>query len=616
MNMSNADFALQWLDFLGNKIYNKGKQIFVYDGKDPKYEINPYGMLDTKIKYGQKLWDEEEESQDNLRKMSWLEIDEMGYAIKSESNPEFMWKAKQKCFYIIIRKKKDSLGLTYAAFRKACQNTNMILEHDPIRKRFRMKGDNVLATSELRVDAGVSEWVYYGTDTPRNIIYKKEKKVNKEEIRAMMRQSLYGERVRPEFEYQSIKDVPLILSDDKGIVCMGREKTCQRMIVVGESGTGKSLFINGVDDRIFYHWQDRVAWLIDPLNQFDNISLPQDYPEFNKVNSWINNFPTPFPAVQLYLASKYPPQITHNKISLLLTLGFEEFVRKIEFYTYGIKEYDLGGTRRYMVDFLDDIKDIEDAKELRDVMFDKIPNAHKDKGLQSMIYKWTNTFESIFREGFISNLYKKEKMAADKLGIELKDGTRMSGHPFIMCYEAGVVPVLNISSARRQRWVRNYLADLMQKIVAHQIEMGESQRRVWVIADELNEIYELGKKRDNAFAAFEELFRQGRQNNIGFIGNTQSLSKINPEMYDQSTHICCTYIKDHLDRQRIGKTFGLDREIYDQIGELKEREMMIFSKQPFVIYDRWGKKKIVERKWFRGKIIPPVNFHKLPPKGG
>ena len=615
--MSNADFALQWLDFLGNKIYNKGKQIFVYDGKDPKYEINPYGMLDTKIKYGQKLWDEEEESQDNLKRMSWPEMDELGYAIKSESNPEFMWKPKQKCFYMIIRKVKDSLGLSYDTFRKACQHTNMVIEHDPIHRRFRLKGDSVLAAPELSAAAGVSEWVHYGTEASRAVVYRKEKKISKEEITAMMRQSLYGETVKPEFEYQPIKEIMLVLSDDKQIVCMGREDTCQRIIVVGQSGTGKSVFINGVDDRIFYQWQDRVAWLIDPLNQFDNISLPQDYSEFNKINSWINNPPTPFPAVQLYLASKYPIQITHSNISLLLTLGFVEFVRKIEFYTYGIKEYDLGGTRRYMVDFLDDIRDITNADELRDVMFDKIPNAHKDKGLQSMIYKWTNTFETIFNEGFISNLYKQEKMATDELEIKLRDGTKMRGHPFIMCYEAGVVPVLNIASAKRQRWVRNYLADLMQKIVAHQIDMGKTQRRVWIIADELNDIYELGKKKDNAYTAFEELFRQGRQNNIGFIGNTQSLSKINPEMYDQATHVCCTYIKNHLDRQRIGKTFELDKEIYEQIGELKEQEMMIFSKEPFIVYDRWGRRKVEKkRKWFRGRIIPPMNFHKLPPKRG
>ena len=132
----------------------------------------------------------------------------------------------------------------------------------------------------------------------------------------------------------------------------------------------------------------------------------------------------------------------------------------------------------------------------------------------------------------------------------------------------------------------------------------------------LNEIYEIGKKKDAAFASFEELYRQGRFNNIGFIGNTQSLDKLNPEMYKNATHICCVYIKDAKERKRVGDTYNLDKETYNKIEELKEQEMMIFSKEPFIIYDRWGRKKIAtDRKWFKGRIFPPINLHKVPGGG-
>lgn len=614
--MSEADFALQWLDFLGNKIYNKNKQIFLYDGKDPNYKMNPYGMLDTKIRYGKKFWDDEDENKKEFKKMSWVEMDDLGFAIKADYNPDLRWKPRQVCCYRIMIKRKDSLGLSYNSFRKACERSNMFLENDPMRHRFRLKGDSVLPAPELRIDAGVSGWVYYGTDMPKYESPKQSKKLTKEELMMSTRQKLYGEAVKPEFEYVHISEIPLLISEDKHIICMPKQDTCQRIIVVGQPGTGKSLFVNAIDDRILYQWEDRVAWLIDPMNQFYDISLPQDYSEFNKINEWINNFPTPFPSVLLYLASRYPYDIPHKNISLILTLSFMEFIRKMEFYTYGIKEYDLGGTRRYLVDYADSIKNITTTDQLRDVMFDKIPNAHKDKGLQSMIYKWVNTFESIFRENFLSNLHKGDKNATDELEVEMKDGTKMKGHPFIMCYEAGLVPVLNISSARRQRWIRNYLADLMQKIVAHQMKMAKLQKRVWIIADELNEIYELGKKKDNASAAFEELYRQGRFNNVGFIGNTQSLDKLNPEMYKNATHICCTYLKDHKERKLVGDTFNLGKDIYDKIEELKPQEMIIFSKESFIAYDRWGRRSVYDRKWVKGRIIPPINHHKIPLGGG
>ena len=275
---------------------------------------------------------------------------------------------------------------------------------------------------------------------------------------------------------------------------------------------------------------------------------------------------------------------------------------------------DVGDTIRYLNDYLHEIKDVTTGKEVRDTMMKKIDNAHKDKGMQAMIYKWANTFETILKEKFTSNIYKNEPVACDELEVHLKNEEVLKGNPFIMCMEAGLVPVLNISAARRQKWVRNFLADLMQKIVAYQSNRDEYLRkRFWIVADELNEIYEVGKKKDNAFAAFEELYRQGRFNNLGFIGNTQSLEKLNPEMYKNATHICCVYMKDHKERKRVGDTYALDKETYNKIEELKEREMMIFSKEPFVIYDRWGRRKIAkDRKWFKGKIFPPINMHKVP----
>jgi hypothetical protein len=59
--------------------------------------------------------------------------------------------------------------------------------------------------------------------------------------------------------------------------------------------------------------------------------------------------------------------------------------------------------------------------------------------------------------------------------------------------------------------------------------------------------------------------------------------------------------------------FGIEREVVDRLGTLKTQEVMIFSNEPFIIYDKWGRRKVVsDRNWFKGKIIPPVNYHKAP----
>jgi hypothetical protein len=394
----------------------------------------------------------------------------------------------------------------------------------------------------------------------------------------------------------------MIITKQREIICMKKFNEPQRILVVGESGQGKSLFVNAISTRIFYNFGDKMGWLVDPTGQLFNISKPQDYSEFNKTNALLNNCPVPLPAIQLHLACSGRPIIENPNISFILAQNFEEFLRKYQFYTYGNDKFKLAGTVRYLQENISKLKNARSTEEFKKILYATIRNAHEDKGMQSMIYKWVSTFSTIFSRRFTSNMYQetedviinnelKNIRVIDELTLlDRETGKKKTGHPFITAMEAGVIPVLNIAvaSGLGLEFLRNYLADLMQKIMNNQISYGNK---------------------------FEDLFRRGRPNNIGFIGNTQSLTKLQKEMYDNATHIVCAYVKNPKDRRTIGTTFNLDKEIYEQLQDLKKQEVMIFSKEPFIVYDRWGrKKKVEERNWYRGKIIPPLNYHYAPGK--
>lgn len=603
--MASPDFALQWLNYHGTSIYNNGKRILEYHG-EPNYEIS---ALKTYITVGEGFGEEEESKPTFL---SFPDFERLGYCIKRRT--DYVWRPLQKYSYVPAHKKPDSIGISQETFNKS----GMKILHDAANKRFRLMGENVVAAEDSAPDAGVSDWIEYEKVGPisggRPKIVKGP--MTKEEIQNIM--SGHGSNSESKMPPIPINELPVIISDEKSIVCIPKQDVCQRIIVVGSPGFGKSLVVDALAGRIFWSWGDGVGWLLDPLNQFYNLSLPQDVGGFNEINSWIGNEPKPIPALQLYMACKYKLNIPNPNISLKLTLKFEEFLNKYKLYTYGIKDYDVGDTIRYLLDYFTAIKNATSGQEISDEMFKKIPNAYKDKGTEKMIYKWKNTFDTIFKERFTSNLYVDEEDATDKLKIKLKDGTKLSGHPFIMAIEAGLVPVLNISTAKKQRWIRNYLADLMQKILAHQIDRGNNRKRFFIIADELNDIYEKGKKKDKASDSFIEMYRQGRINEVGFLGNTQSLDRLEPDMYKNASYIFSVYLQSSSDRKQF-KDFKIEKETYEMIGDLDKMEIMLFRSplDPFVVYDKWGRRKVysgTDRRWFRGKIIPPINHHEPPRK--
>lgn len=597
--MTQADFALQWLNLLGTKIYNKGEQVFKYTG-DPKYKITPFK---TTITPGRAFVADEDAKK--YVTMPFSEFESTDYVITK--NSDFKWRERQTYYYALKPKSEITIPISYSDFKRS----GIIIQHQPAMNRLRIIGKDVLAGEQEAADSGVGPWMRLDKKTRQ--YNKKVPTLTVEQFKERMKQQMYGTKRTEQVESIHItEEIPILISEEGYVVCIPKQLTCQRIIGLGESGQGKSLLTNSWSSRVnpYGIWKDRVGWIIDPLSQFEDLSLPQAYEGFNKINAMIGNAPRPVPAIQLYMACANPFNIKNPNISMLLTQNFFEFLNKYKFYTFGMKDLDVGDSIRYLHETIRDLKEAKTGDEVSSIMYSHM-DADKDKGKQAMIFKWKNTFETIFREKFTSNIYKDNTTATDELEVVYKDGTKLKAHPFIALYEAGVVPVLNIAAARKQRWIRNYLADLMNKVVAHQIRMGNDQHRVWIIADELNEIYEHGKRKDNAYAAFEELFRQGRFNNIGFVGNTQSLKKLNEDMFDNATHICCFYMKDDKSRKMIEQDYKVD-DIGEQIESLKEREAILFSKQPFVIYDSKGNKKTVtNRKWFKGRIIPPTNYHKL-----
>ena len=150
--MTEANFALQWLNYLGNEIYNKGQRIFEYKGQ-PNYKIS---QLKSEIKIGEEFIGKDPK---NYSVMPYSELQNYGLTIIRGT--DFIWKDRQNCYYAIKRADRNVVGITESLFKRKLQ-----LQNDPVNRRVRLVGEDALAARNLKVDSGLGPWIVYDADIP------------------------------------------------------------------------------------------------------------------------------------------------------------------------------------------------------------------------------------------------------------------------------------------------------------------------------------------------------------------------------------------------------------------------------------------------------------------
>jgi hypothetical protein len=604
--MYPASLTKIWLEYQGFKIYNKGNQILKNASHD-KTEVE-FSPLYSSIKLGNNI----DSGEVKKKRISLDTLHSLGLKVVRDNA---VWKDYQKCSYKLVHytTKKSDLNLTNAGAR-----VHFTIYQDPLNQRCHLEGKDVLGTGG-RIDSGIGEWVSYARNKQKST-----SNLSRAELRKRVR---IGFDEMSDLQETEIPEVPLMITEEGYILCLKETIPLQRILIVGESGKGKSFCLNRIAPCFFWKYGHRVVYLIDPLEQFFDLHKPQNVSMFLDKLKIVGEEPRGLPIVNFYMccADLGDDIIRPQKIDFKLSLDINEVLSvKYEFYFHGIENLKLSSIR-YIEDYRKEFSTATSKKDIENIMFEKIPEARsgKDKGAAKMIYKYSASFDTIFRERFTSNMYMNDPAECHKWQLKYSNGTEVDGHPVIMAYEAGLVPIINVAMARNRKWFRNLLADIMQKIMRHQILKGkENQYPLWIVCDEMGEIYEYGKRRDKAHEAFEALFRQGRIQKMGFIGNTQSYSKLDEEWKKNATHLICVKIQDQKERKEIKERFRLTEDQMQELGDLETFEMMVVSKEDsdkkWVLYNKYGEKveggKVMERNAFRGYIIPPIVYHYSPGK--
>lgn len=646
-------FSKQVLDYYGNKIYVRGKQILKLNHKG-HYELVP---IKPQIIIGQSFLDEPEE--ENYSHISYETMQRtLKLTIAKRRAKTDAWRGRQRVIHYIIRRKA---GVKEIPLKAA---SSLTIEHDPYNKRARLVGETAGTSDGQYGLGGVGPWVYY--DQPFNRTMNMRIYDTAKAAADSITDRWLGKEQSDKKKTIPIPEMPIMITNDNYLLCLPKTRDLQNILIVGKKRFGKTWVLNRMCGGIYHLFGDCVGVLNDSLDQFHSMMLPNPDISFMRDLSRIGEQPSPLPTINLYLsAPNINMRYANEGVDFRLVLSFMEFLAKYKFYTFGVRKWDLGGSERYLNEnrkYIYKCVNEDDIKEILFARFSERVDLEKDKGFKAMIMKMRDTFGSIFNEQFTDNLFQDDETTSptwkldkavfkcancghpvrkdmngfathyyynkgfgrppvvsskcffENCGCSRPEISRetLEGHPFIIAMEAGLVPIINTVTAKRCNYFRNYMADLMEKIPEWQMRRGVNKNRMWIMIDEQQDIYETGRKKDNAALAYENLIRQGGQNWIGTVGNTQDYQRIHQDIKKNTSHLLCTLIEDAGERRDIQKTYNLTKDQADMLGELNKFEFVAISNEPWVIYDCYGRRKLISRRTFRGKVLPPYNMHLKP----
>lgn len=604
--------AKVFLDKVGNKIYINGTNYFSNVPQTAKDTVK-FLPLNTRLEVGQRLLDEEELTESISIPYTDLRR-KYGYTIyKIDIDDSLRWRKNQRDMLVILPKKRGTPGeLSDSKYSKRDLTLELDLKH------MKVRGIGLgFGTLKGRYGIGdITPWIDLGRerrqgDNLRDIhIYK-----NYNEVSELYYDIWAGKEIKDEPILIKELDV-LITSDGKSIVCIPKDKDkVPKILVVGKTGKGKTFSSTSVVSRIPYKFGDEVGILNDSFGQFTELMLPQDNADFMYKLARVGEEPRPLPVINLFMSGP-EVSIKYNEDSagFRLVVDFNDFCARYSWWSFGIKDWDLGKAIKYMSspEVFARITKSKTGDEIKDILYSSLENPDD---LSAMIFKWKSCFESIFEQKFTSNLFNEPTTAPLwKAEIKYKDKVKtMTNHPFIVSMYAGLIPVINDAVIKNKpimpRQVINILRRLMewQDVAKHEGML----KRCWVMWDEMRDLL---KNRD-LLKAFEEFFTQARFRLVGCIGNVQEYSVLPNAIRGNTDYLLVFALQTEKERKEIGKDFECPNEM-DSIGELKPFECVFVAKEKVVVYDMEGRRtEHPEGGVWRGWVLPPLCTTKKPSSG-
>lgn len=593
-------FATQRLKENGFRIFNNGNEIMKYQFNYPLWEINP---VETKIRKGIPLF------KGNISKTKVITNydDLLHYNVMiSKRKPKFQRFLGQKREYFLTKYTHNMLNIGGIP-------PNHYVEINPQTKEFRLIGDNSMG--EWFQPFYREEGIYYGSRSLFDNTAYNYKNVLKRYL-----------GVEGEIEYSDIiEEIVLGISDDGKLICIQEEKENPTIGILGHKRHGKSFCKHRIMDITYHKWKKKVIELNDILMETDTYC--QTWNPIIKFSdlTLINENSIPLPMVYLHPKTRtLRNMIAPKETGFEIYLSFKDFILDYNNVLKGKEEWTFNKAGVYFRNLLYDSKGNLDKdglaycknyEQMEAVVYKKLlqdKTEEQKKTPSGVIPKILNVLKDI-DNAKILDVSNKTKA---KWEIEFPDGHKEEHYSWTCCLIADLVPsiVTNNINHSHPDFHPQYSNFILNDLFKNQNEndyFRDNNIELFMFFDEILSLVDS----QVATETFKTIIRESGPSRIGFTYCTQSWKDI-PEFIQSQTDYIISFKQKSSWAKEICDDFNALKYRKIDLVNLKKGEFIIFSSNPIILYDEYGKREEIEDEAIKGNVFPPLSAHKAPKQIG
>ncbi|MEK0338067.1 MAG: hypothetical protein QQN41_11600, partial [Nitrosopumilus sp.] len=183
-------------------------------------------------------------------------------------------------------------------------------------------------------------------------------------------------------------------------------------------------------------------------------------------------------------------------------------------------------------------------------------------------------------------------------------------------------------------WIACLIADLVPSIVTHNLKNYHSDFHPQYANFILNDLFRNQNENDyfrknyiELFIFFDEILalvdsteavdtmkmviRESGHSRIGFYYCTQYWDDVPAFIHSQTDYVI-SFNQTKKQAKLIAEDFGGLKHKQKELVNLKKGEFIIFSSNPIILYDEYGKREAVEDEAIKATVFPSLSAHKTP----